>query len=332
MQINNKGFVWLPILLGILAVLVVSGGVYWYLQTHQQPGTPSLVGQITTSTNGQIVGYVSYPSSCTKAQKVCAVDNADSTKVFCSATTTSGCIEDNVDTSFSIMVPAGEYTVYSSLVSNPSWRVYYDEFVTCGESANCPVSSHLMHVPVRVVAGSTTPARPVDWYAYQGVPDSVSIGGGMSRLYSNFGFSLDYPSNLQATGTVSRIYGTDLLQVAMVGTAASGVNITVMGNTATCPTVTTGPGPDPVSPDSLVLINGVQFTKYKISDPAAGLLGLSNVYQSARNNQCFTIKAFYEGAEPSHYQGEQAQQIAAQNDAGLANVDAIARSFRFFPN
>lgn len=34
MQTNNKGFVWLPVLLVILSVLAVSGGVYWYV--HQK--------------------------------------------------------------------------------------------------------------------------------------------------------------------------------------------------------------------------------------------------------------------------------------------------------
>lgn len=32
---NQKGFVWLPVLLGVLAVLAVSGGAYWY--GHQTP-------------------------------------------------------------------------------------------------------------------------------------------------------------------------------------------------------------------------------------------------------------------------------------------------------
>jgi hypothetical protein len=337
---SPRGFVWLPLLLVILGVLIFGGGAYLYLHRgsvqvsvqKQATTTTSTIGALTSEINtGTIKGAVSFGSSCIPSQVVCAANTNDQSKVFCSTPTRSGCIEDNVDTSFSVGVPPGTYYVYASR-GNSSERAYYDENVLCTKGANCPVSSHLQYIPVQVVAGSSTVAQPTDWYSYQGVPDSLPIGGGMSRLYSNFGFSLDYPSDVQATGTVSHIDGTNSFQVAMVGTAGSGVTVIVVGNTTTCPSVTTGPGPDLVPVDSLVLINGVQFTKYKISDPAAGLLGLSIVYQTAYSNSCFTIRAFYEGAEPSHYQGEESQQIAAQNDAGIAKVDAIANSFRFFPN
>lgn len=46
----KKGFVWLPVLLGVLAVLAVSGGAYWY--GHQKPsaGAQEQLSQPTTST------------------------------------------------------------------------------------------------------------------------------------------------------------------------------------------------------------------------------------------------------------------------------------------
>jgi hypothetical protein len=51
MQINNKGFVWLPVLLVILGVLIVSGGTYWYVHSQHQASQVSINQQ--TSGNSQ---------------------------------------------------------------------------------------------------------------------------------------------------------------------------------------------------------------------------------------------------------------------------------------
>jgi hypothetical protein len=76
-------------------------------------------------------------------------------------------ITDSVDLDFKkntyqLKVKPGRYNVYSFLTSEPDQKAYYDEFVTCGLSANC--SSH-QYITVEVRSGETkTKIDPADWY------------------------------------------------------------------------------------------------------------------------------------------------------------------------
>lgn len=50
---HPRGFAWLPILLVILGVLVVSGGAYWYVHSQNSTSQPSIVQLATTTPQSQ---------------------------------------------------------------------------------------------------------------------------------------------------------------------------------------------------------------------------------------------------------------------------------------
>jgi len=64
MKSSNKGFVWLPVLLGIFAVLAASGGTYWYMQQKSTPQTVSF-SSTSTYTDSKNRFFLQYPAHFT---------------------------------------------------------------------------------------------------------------------------------------------------------------------------------------------------------------------------------------------------------------------------
>lgn len=116
----------------------------------------------TSTQEGTITGTASYPSEGLPTdEKVCAVDVANSAKVYC----------DNVgarqgDLKFSIQVPANDYYVYATAEKElPNYKAYYDEYSKCGNSVNCPAAGHQQYIKVTVASGATVDSvDPGDWY------------------------------------------------------------------------------------------------------------------------------------------------------------------------
>lgn len=112
-----------------------------------------------TATTGSITGSISFPSEGIPAMEVCAEDSVTA-KTYC----TDEMLEDaqyQNGMGYRLDVPAGQYTVYAKL-PNDSYKAYYNEFVTCGLSVDCPSHKAIM---VKVTAGNaTSKVDPQDWY------------------------------------------------------------------------------------------------------------------------------------------------------------------------
>ncbi len=147
---------------------------------------------------------------------------------------------------------------------------------------------------------------------------------------SQYGFSLQYPNGSKLDTSQKPAFKG--MQVVVIGIGeqyvSDSVEVGIDQNTANCTTAYSGSENHPLAAGTTV-INGFTFNKYEIDDPAAGLLGLGYVYRAVHNNLCFIITAQYVGAEPSHYQGAERTRVEAENTAGVAQVDAVARSFKF---
>lgn len=167
------------------------------------------------------------------------------------------------------------------------------------------------------------------WYVHQ-KPNSIQSSDSQIYTNSKYGFSLHYPTGSvvnESSKSVSQ--GTQVVSIGVGQRYVSDfVEVDVGQSTSDCVAPDRSSN-NPPSASGTAVISGVTFNKYTINDPAAGLLGLGYIYRAAHNNLCFTIRAAYGGAEPSHYQGAEAAQIEAKNEAGVAQVDAIARSFTF---
>ncbi len=116
-----------------------------------------------TTTNpdqGTITGALSYPSEGLPPDlKVCAL-NSVSNSLYCTMQPI------NNDSSYTLPVPSGAYTVYAQ---SGTLKGFYSEFITCGEDTK-KCSSH-KNIVVTVAAGSElTKIDPGDWYG----PDSDS--------------------------------------------------------------------------------------------------------------------------------------------------------------
>ena len=132
------------------------------LGTHNSP-SPSATASPSPA-KGTIAGNVGFPAGTAPAQTICAVSNMDATLKFCVDHPGGNSL------AYQLAVPAGSYTVYSSLKASQgdyktTYKAYYDKFVTCGSSSNCAMGLHGQNEVVTVVAGGTVSAvDPNDWY------------------------------------------------------------------------------------------------------------------------------------------------------------------------
>lgn len=180
-KINQKGFRALQVLLLIVLVGIIGGtGLLVYkaqkdtnrsldntnnnlqqqAEDKQRPATNDRSKEVDVVSSGVIKGIASYPSEkLPEDQEVCAEDITDSKKTHCID------VGHEQKTSFELTVPVGEYYVYSKTAKLENYRAYYNEFVKCGLSVDCPESGHKQYISVKVGAGETVSGiEPGDWY------------------------------------------------------------------------------------------------------------------------------------------------------------------------
>lgn len=141
---------------GVIVILIIALG-YWYYTNNPSMNDNSEM----SAENGTIEGTLSYPSQfIPEDMQICAEDTNSADK-YC----TDEHIADSKYTTgfgYQLDVPAGTYNVYAYLQSDPEYRAYYNEFVTCGLSVDC--ESHQV-IDVEVEAGETVSGiDPGDWY------------------------------------------------------------------------------------------------------------------------------------------------------------------------
>lgn len=184
MRKKPNGFTAVEALLIILVLAIVGFGGYYVWQNQQNKAKSTVVQTTTTSSTsttkaqeGTITGTASYPSSGLPAdEEVCAVNVADSTKVYCdkiglrqpvnTCGTDLTCKPSAAVTDFSIKALVGDYYVYATAEKElPSYKAYYNEFAKCGNSTSCPMQGHTQYIKVTVTANSTVKdVNPGDWY------------------------------------------------------------------------------------------------------------------------------------------------------------------------
>jgi hypothetical protein len=109
---------------------------------------------------GYITGRASYPSErLADDEKICAENVGDRATVSCVDVGSSQTIN------YRLKVPAGNYYVYSVTDNRSGYKAYYNEFVTCGLSVECPESGHKKLIAVNIEAGKmASGVDPGDWY------------------------------------------------------------------------------------------------------------------------------------------------------------------------
>lgn len=163
---NQKGFTGPEVVLLIfVTALLVGGGVYVYSvrQNAQQNDTQLAEKPETSKKVGVIKGQIGYPAEESPKQTVCAENINNSKDVHCVD------VKGGKELAYSLEVPAGTYNVYAKIVDTEGTqtevRAYYNEFVKCGLSADCPESGHSKYIDVEVANGQTVSGvNPTDWY------------------------------------------------------------------------------------------------------------------------------------------------------------------------
>jgi hypothetical protein len=193
-KLNDSGIAALAVI-GLVLLLGVIGFIGYHVNSKyrenskqdgsSQAATTSKKSQSTNEATvveyGSIEGEASYPSEgLPEDEEVCAVNVNDQSKIFCDKEVGArfaaqdkcvigdmNCNKPAPDLSYSIKVPVGEYYVYSTTESrNPGYKAYYNEFSKCGNSVDCPASSHKKYIKVVVEANRTVSnIDPSDWYA-----------------------------------------------------------------------------------------------------------------------------------------------------------------------
>lgn len=158
-------------------IIVVSAAVVWGaynfgkksstdkdLKTSPPPtSTPtSITPTEIINKNGVIEGSLGYPSEGIPETIVICAESLDNNETVC----TNNHLKDSKYTygiGYKIEVPQGKYHVYAYIPNfNQDYRAYYNDFVTCGFSIDCP--SH-KPIAVEVTASlATTNVDPQDWY------------------------------------------------------------------------------------------------------------------------------------------------------------------------
>lgn len=180
MKKNEKGFGLFEGLL-IIIILIILGLIGWYIfnkKDDKSSKKESSQSQSKTSTEskkeeapkedtkpktGTIKGHASYPSEgLPPDEMICAQSVADPAAA-------PTCI--NVGTpqtiNYEMVVPAGTYHVYATTGNMPGYKAYYNQFVVCGVSVDCPEIGHTQYIEVVVPAGGVVEnVDPGDWYNF----------------------------------------------------------------------------------------------------------------------------------------------------------------------
>lgn len=111
---------------------------------------------------GTIEGNLTYPSEVIPDLTICAEEISNPANQYC----TKELISDTKYSSgrgYKLDVAPGKYYVYSYF-SDPTYKAYYSEFVTCGMDVSCP--SHAKIVVTVNDGDHLTNINPNDWYNY----------------------------------------------------------------------------------------------------------------------------------------------------------------------
>ena len=111
---------------------------------------------------GTISGNIVYPSDAgiPEDYRIAAFNIANGEVTTCAAQDL-----DLKNNTYRFKVKAGQYYLYSFLISEPDRRAYYDEFVTCGLKYECKSHDKIV---VSVKEGETKEKiDPADWYVSQ---------------------------------------------------------------------------------------------------------------------------------------------------------------------
>jgi hypothetical protein len=120
---------------------------------------PSLTDQ-PLILNGTIEGSLGYPGAGIPTDMNVCAQNQETSEVFCTQQIKEDSFQYSVG--YRLTVKPGVYTVWAQLPSDPSYRAYYSEFVTCGLHVEC--TSH-EPIPVVVQPGANVKkVDPIDWY------------------------------------------------------------------------------------------------------------------------------------------------------------------------
>lgn len=165
----------------LLAIVVLGAGIIFaFLQIHLNNEDPSQGPQSTNVEEdrveinelGFIEGSLSFPSETIPSNMIICAREVASEKQVCTDKQIVG-EQFTYRVGYQLAVIPGTYEVYAYLPEDPDRRAYYNEFVTCGLSAEC--ESHEV-IEVTVAAGETvTGIDPQDWYQIS-TPDDLPGG------------------------------------------------------------------------------------------------------------------------------------------------------------
>lgn len=176
MSKNEKGFGLVPVLLLLILISVLGFAGWSVSRANKTNNTQTTTSNSEATTDkkqvedseqsslktGTIKGTASYPSErLPEDEEVCAQPvNDPSAEPICINVGKQQTIN------YVLTVPEGTYYVYAKTAQLSGYKAYYNEFVTCGLSADCSESTHLQQIPVNVTAGAVVEnVDPGDWYA-----------------------------------------------------------------------------------------------------------------------------------------------------------------------
>lgn len=164
---------WLPI---VLFIFLAGTGYFFYnrQQTPKNISAPSPQAEVlpinpttplptdTEGNLGSIEGSLSYPSEAFPPNLTVCAETTEGVLVKC----TGNLIKDakyTYGTGYRLQLTEGSYYVYAYVPGlNNNYHAYYNDFVVCGLSVDCP--SH-QKIVVGVQKGQTlTGIDPQDWY------------------------------------------------------------------------------------------------------------------------------------------------------------------------
>ncbi len=305
-------------LIVIIILLILSGGAYFFIVSEAHAPTQSGTVDTTTATNGN------------------AVQNQNVVTYFCDeGSFTATFLDSTLATSrVSIVLPGNQIIVLPQVRSGSGIR--YEQ------GANTPSDVQFVGEGANafLVQGTKTTYNNC-------VTATVSQGVGDMHMFTDAGklFSFTYPSAVTISGGGVG-YGTDW----MVNATSSGMLLAkaVLPRT-TQPktnfsgatfTVGTSADPDAVancltdsngqtgSRKGTVVMGGVTYTKFQVSDAGAGNYYDTTSYKTVRDNQCYVVEYTIHSTNIGNYSLDQG--IKAFDQVSVKKImEAMVSSFAF---
>lgn len=153
-----KGFTAVFFFVSLAAVVILANR---RVQSENIEASIPTVAPSPSRLSGTIEGSISYPSEAIPEDlRICA-ETLQGQTIAC----TDKKINDPKYTygvGYRLEIIPGEYYIYATVPSLSDYKAYYNEFVTCGLSVNCPSHKKII---VSVDSGETIKKiDPQDWY------------------------------------------------------------------------------------------------------------------------------------------------------------------------